>query len=261
MDISSPRITYVGGPTALIEVGGLRLLTDPTLDPGGTEYPTAAYTLVKSQSPALTVDAVGKIDAVLLSHDHHFDNLDHAGRALLSRAGRVLTTVVGAERLGGNSEGFAPWQSTEMAIPGGGTVVVTATLARHGPAEGDRGPCIGFVITPKDSSTGGLYVSGDTVWFEGVAEVARRFSVGTAVLFMGAARVAVAGPSHLTFTADEGVEAARAFGRATIVPLHFEGWAHFSEHRSDIERAFDQAGLGTRLSWLSPGVPKMFSWS
>jgi L-ascorbate metabolism protein UlaG (beta-lactamase superfamily) len=34
------RITYIGGPTALIEFGGLRLLTDPTFDPAGSTYPT-----------------------------------------------------------------------------------------------------------------------------------------------------------------------------------------------------------------------------
>src|SRR6478672_128131 len=93
MDIAPLRITYIGGPTALIEIGPLRLLTDPTFDPAGTEYPTPAYTLVKSQPPAVPAEAVGRIDAVLLSHDHHFDNLDHAGRAVLAGAGRVLTTA------------------------------------------------------------------------------------------------------------------------------------------------------------------------
>lgn len=47
------RITYVAGPTALVEFGGLRLVTDPTFDPAGTESPTPAYTLHKTQSPAV----------------------------------------------------------------------------------------------------------------------------------------------------------------------------------------------------------------
>src|SRR3954454_11609828 len=99
-----PRITYIGGPTALIEIGPLRLLTDPTFDPAGTQYPTPAYTLLKSQPPAVPVEALGRIDAILLSHDHHADNLDHAGRAVLAAAGRVLTTIAGAARLGGGAE-------------------------------------------------------------------------------------------------------------------------------------------------------------
>ena len=95
-----PRLTYIGGSTALIEWAGARLLTDPTLDPEGTEYPTPVYTLRKTIGPALPPEALLPLDAVLLSHDHHFDNLDHAGRRLLSRAGRVLTTAEGAARIG-----------------------------------------------------------------------------------------------------------------------------------------------------------------
>jgi L-ascorbate metabolism protein UlaG (beta-lactamase superfamily) len=145
------------------------------------------------------------------------------------------------------------WQSHELAGADGAQLIITATPARHGPPNGDRGPVIGFVLQQPGKS-GAVYVSGDTVWFEGVAEVARRFDVSVAILNMGAARVAAAGPSHLTFTAAEGVEVARACPAATIVPLHFEGWAHFSENRMDIDDAFEEAGLADRLLWLRPGV-------
>ena len=73
-------------------------------------------------------------------------------------------------------------------------------------------------------------------------------------MIMGAARVAAVGLWHLTFTAGEGVEAARALGGATIVPVHFEDWEHFSESRPEIDRAFADAGLGHRLRWLPRGV-------
>ena len=42
---------------------------------------------------------------------------------------------------------------------------------------------------------------------------------------------------------------------AAIVPLHFEGWAHFSEGRQEVERAFAAAGLTSRLRWPEPGEP------
>jgi L-ascorbate metabolism protein UlaG (beta-lactamase superfamily) len=50
-------------------------------------------------------------------------------------------------------------------------------------------------------------------------------------------------------TADEAVLAAREFANATVVPLHYEGWAHFSEGREQIEEAFRKAGLSHRLRW------------
>ena len=37
MSSSRLQLTYIGGPTALLELGGLRLLTDPTFDPAGSE--------------------------------------------------------------------------------------------------------------------------------------------------------------------------------------------------------------------------------
>ncbi len=247
------RMTYIGGPTALVEIGGLRLLTDPTFDPPGGEYRTTTYSLHKTMGPAVPLAELGRVDAVLLSHDHHFDNLDSSGRALLADVENVLTTEAGAKRLGGKTAGLAPWQSVTVPDRDGTPLRITATPARHGPANADRGPVVGFVLESPARPGGAVYLSGDTVWYEGVEEVARRFPVAVAALFMGAARVAAAGPWHLTFTGAEGVEAARAFGEARIVPLHHEGWAHFTESRSDIDRAFREAGLAHRLQWLAPG--------
>jgi L-ascorbate metabolism protein UlaG (beta-lactamase superfamily) len=251
-------VTYIGGPTALFKWDGLRLLTDPTFDPAGTDYPLNLYTLKKREGPALTIEKLGRIDAVLLSHDHHFDNLDRAGRAMLGGAGKVFTTAIGAERLGGQTIGLARWQSVEIAGRDGRTLRITGTPARHGPVGGDRGPVTGFVLNFTDAPDDCLYISGDTVWYEGLEEVARRFKITTAVLFMGAAVVPKVGPAHLTMTASEGVFAARVFGHARIVPLHCAGWAHLTESRTDVQQAFAAVGLQNRLCWLEPGVAKMF---
>ena len=47
MSATPLRVTYIGGPTAIIEIGGLRVLTDPAFDPAGSEYPTPVYVLRK----------------------------------------------------------------------------------------------------------------------------------------------------------------------------------------------------------------------
>ena len=254
MGSESVRLTYIGGPTALLEIGGLRLLLDPTFDPPGGEYPSGSATLRKLAGPAVAVADLGSIDCILLSHDHHFDNLDRAGREFLPKAKAVLTTTEGAGRLGGNSVGLSPWDITELPGPSGPAVRVMATPARHGPKGLERGAVIGFAVALVSSSHA-VYIAGDTVWYEGVAKVAERVNVRVAILNLGAARVPEVGPFHLTMTAEEAVEAARAFPEASIVPLHFEGWAHFSEGRPEIAKAFAQAGLTDRLCWPEPGKP------
>lgn len=171
----SLKITYIGGPTALLRVGELRLLTDPTFDRAGQEFQAPSYTLRKTAGPALSSDAIGRVDLVLPSHDHHFDNLDNSGRLFLQRAGTVLTTQAGAERLKGQAVGLVPWQHFNLADQAGRVLRVTATPARHGPEGYDRGPVIGFVLALADAPSEAIYVSGDTVWYAGVAEAANRF--------------------------------------------------------------------------------------
>ena len=73
-------------------------------------------------------------------------------------------------------------------------------------------------------------------------------------MFMGAARVREVGPAHLTLAAEEASAIADAFPDALIVPVHYEGWGHFSEGRPQIERAFADAGATSRVRWLEPGV-------
>src|ERR1700757_117217 len=121
-------ITLIGGPAVLIEIDGFRLLTDPTFDAPGS-YQLPHVKLEKLAGPAMGPEAIGEIDAVLLSHDQHSDNLDRSGKDFLGRAKRVLTTAAGAKRLGGRAEGFQPWASTELKGKNGGCLTINATPA------------------------------------------------------------------------------------------------------------------------------------
>jgi L-ascorbate metabolism protein UlaG (beta-lactamase superfamily) len=256
--MSEPALTmtYIGGPTVLIDVAGMRLLTDPTFDDAGSTYERGT-TLHKLTGPVLPASALGRIDAVLLSHHQHADNLDTAGEEVLKKATRVVTTEEGAAALGtasgGNAFGLAPWQSAEMEGPHGRTLRITATPARHGPPERASLAVTGFLL----NVFGGIYVSGDTVLYEGVQEVVERLHPRIAVLHLGAARVEVNGQltDPLTMTAEEAVAFARMASGTRIVPIHYEGWAHFTEGRDVIEQAFAAAGMSDRLIWLKAGEP------
>jgi len=85
-----------------------------------------------------------------------------------------------------------------------------------------------------------------------VAAVAHRFRPGIVLLFAGSAKTR--GPFHLTMDVNDAIETAHAFPDATIVPLHHDGWAHFTQDADDLEKSFTALGLGARLRRIAPGV-------
>ena len=257
MAASHLALTLIGGPTVLIELGGLRLLTDPTFDPPGL-YRETPVRFEKTSGPALSVEQVGALDAVLLSHDHHLDNLDSAGRMMLPSVGVSYTTLAGAARLGGNAVGMAPFETRTLAGLDGRQLFVTAAPARHGPVgiEPISGDVVGFLLgteAPGDA----LYVTGDTVWYKGTAEVARRFRPRVVVLFAGAAEPR--GRFHMTMGSNDALEAAHAFPEAAIVAVHNEGWVHFRESAAELADAFAKLGAGARLTPLERGQTVTFA--
>lgn len=250
-------VTLIGGPTLLIEVDGYRLLTDPTFD-GAGYYAAGAVQLEKLAGPALQPDEIGAVDAVLLSHDQHFDNLDHSGRAYLGKAAKTFTTEVGARRLGGNAVGLKPFETKSLLVDARSELFITGAPARHGPVgiEPISGEVVGFLLgleRPGDT----IYVTGDTVWYEGTAEVSRRYAPKLIVLFAGSAEPR--GPFHMTMDSNDAIETAHAFPDAAIVAVHTDGWAHFKESVADLAHAFLALGIAHRLSALEPGRPRSFN--
>lgn len=242
-------IRYLGGPTALIEFGGIRLLTDPTFDAPG-DYPIGQRKLVKTAGPALATAEVGHVDAVLLSHDQHPDNLDTAGRAYAAQAPLVLSTASAQERLGGPVRTLANWESYELADG----LRVTGVPAQHGPdgSEDLVGEVTGFVLEGEGLPT--VYISGDNASLGVVRQIADRCGpIDIAVLFAGGAQTPLLGEAFLTLSSTDAAKAARLLGARHVVPLHFEHWAHFTQGPDTIRPAFEQAGLADRLHQLKPG--------
>ena len=257
-------VTWLGSATLLIEVAGLRLLTDPVLDSAGTEWalnprlPQPSLRYRSLSGPALDADALGPLDAVLLSHDQHRDNFDLAGRRVAARATCILTTELGASRLAARglaqARGLAPGQHVELHGPCG-TVRITAMPAYHARA-GARwlaGPVIGFLIEALGRRH---YVSGDTVWFDGLREMARQRPIDTLFVHLGAARFGrglLRRCAHWSFTAEESARLSQVVQPRRIVPIHYEGWSHFTEGLAEIEIAYRQANMADRLVVLPRG--------
>ena len=246
-------ITYVGGPTAILTIDGVSFITDPTFDPAGGDYASGAVRLHKTRGPALAADELGRIDVALVSHDQHPDNLDTSGRELLKTVPHVLSTRAGAVRLGSGAIGLMPWQNWTVRSRRGTTLLVTATPARHGPVgiEAITGEVIGFVISGVESGLDLAYATGDTVWYEGTREVARRHRPRTVLVFAGGAQVR--GPFYLTMDTNDVIEAAAAFPEALIVPVHHDGWRHLTQSQEDLAKSFQALGMSDRLRLVTGG--------
>ncbi len=247
--MSDVRITHIGGPTVLIEVDGWRILSDPTFDPPGKTYKFGWGTSsVKTTGPSLTPDELGPVDVVLISHDNHGDNLDDAGRALLPSAGVVVTTSLAAGRLGTPARGLDAWQSTTVDVDGKPTLEITATPCRHGPplSRPIVGHVVGFALKWNGQEHGVLWISGDTVLYEGVKEVAERLDVDVAIVHLGEVQFPITGPIKYSMTAKDGVELVGAVRPRIAIPVHFEGWSHFHEGRAEVERGIAAAPVDVR---------------
>lgn len=237
-------IRLFGGPTVTFTLGGLIFITDPTFDAPG-EYPIGTRSLTKTAAAAGTPIDAGPVDVVLLSHDQHPDNLDAAGRDFCTTVPLVLCPTAAAERLGPPARALPTWTHIDLPRPDdAGDLRVTAVPAQHGPdgTEHLTGPVAGFVLHGDGLPT--VYVSGDNASLRVVKEIAARFpDVDVAILFGGAARTPLLGDANLTLDASEMVEATRILGASTVVPVHIDSWAHFTEGLADIRAAFTAAGL------------------
>ena len=260
------RITHIGGPTALIEVGGWRLLTDPTFDPAGGRYRFGWGTgSEKLGRPGDRGRGLGAIDAVLLTHDHHDDNLDKAGRELLPSPSVVVTTEPGAKRLGGGARGLAPGRRRGSRLTAKPPIEVTATPCRHGPplSRPIVGDVIGFALAWEGQEHGVLWISGDTVLYRACSR-SPTGSTSTRRCCTSAGCAFRHRPVALHDDRRGSGRALRPGAAATAIPIHYEGWKHFREGRERSSASLRQrrrtsaiacAGYrsASRSSWPSRG--------
>lgn len=194
-------ITHIGTATAILDIDGITFLTDPFFSPAGSEWLTleGVDPLKVHTDPALKLNQIPHIDAVLLSHENHPDNLDKLGRQLLD--GRhVMTTDDGAKNLAPRPSvlGFQDWHERKVRIAGK-EWTITATPCKHWPGH----ECVGFIVHTEDFGVSpdgrrnAIYFTGDTVHVPELAKMADKYHIAIALMNLGKATFAKINPEGL----------------------------------------------------------------
>ncbi|CAE6400676.1 unnamed protein product [Rhizoctonia solani] len=256
---SKVEMTFIGTATAILSIDGVNFITDPVFDPAGTSYDLGIVTLQSLKAPALGLDQLPAIDAVLLSHEDHQDNLDTSGRTLLD--GRiVITTPDGASKLQPRPavRAIHPWETLSLKIGGKG-FNITGTPCVHLPG----GETTGFIVqtpsfgTSPDGLPNAIYFSGDTIYIEELAQMRSKFHIVLGILNLGAVIApGPDGPLQITLDGKSAVKLIQDIGADIVVPMHFDSWKHFIEPSTESAKVFVEAGLKDKVVWLEPGVTK-----
>ena len=158
--MAAEQVTYVGHATVLLEVDGVRLLTDPVL---------RKRILHLQRTAPVETQNLRDLDAVLLSHVH-WDHLDLRSLRLLGREQSLIVPRGAGSLL--RRHGFSRVVEVEVGehvdVAG---VKVTATDAKHDGRRGPFGttaPALGYLVTGSSR----VYFAGDTDLFSGMAELA-----------------------------------------------------------------------------------------
>jgi L-ascorbate metabolism protein UlaG (beta-lactamase superfamily) len=237
---SADRIVFLGHATVLIELDGVRLLTDPLLR-GGVVH-------LRRQVPPVDLNVTAGLAAVLISHAHQ-DHLDLASLRLLGRDAHLLVPAGAGAWL--RRKRFT--SVTELSVgevANVGPLAVTAIEARHDGRRrpgGPRAQALGYLV----SGSRAIYFAGDTERFDGMSEqLPRRLDV--ALLPVGGWGPTV-GAGHMD--ALDAARAAQMLSPRLAIPVHWGTMLPIGIARRHRARLADPPHeFAQNVARLAPGV-------
>ncbi|HST66693.1 MAG TPA: MBL fold metallo-hydrolase [Mycobacteriales bacterium] len=253
----SDSLLFIGTATTLIRYAGFTVLTDPNfLHRGQRAYLGRGLWSKRRTEPALGIRELPPLDLVVLSHLHG-DHFDRVARQGLDHGVPIATTPHAGRRLA--KWGFTPrpletWQSTELTRDGT-TLRVTSLPGRHalGPARRILPPVMGSLLefTGPGRPPLRLYLSGDTLYYDGLREIRDRYSeVDLGVLHLGGTKIL-----GMTVTMDgrQGVDLLHLLRPDTAVGIHHDDYGVFRSPLSDFLAEARRRPPGTRVLELPRG--------
>ena len=222
---SGLRATWLGHSTVLIEIDGLRILTDPVWGPRAS--PSRLAGPKRFQPVPVALRALPPIDLVIVSHDH-YDHLDYPTIRELARHDVPFVTSLG---VGAHLEAFGVgaariveldwWES--HTLPGSG-VTVTAAPSQHFSGRGlkDRNATLWSSMVIR-SDKHAVFFSGDTGLTSEYATIRERLGPFDLVMLEVGAFHPAWGDIHLGPA--NALDAYELLGGGAFLPVH---WGTFS---------------------------------
>ncbi|MBT2274156.1 MBL fold metallo-hydrolase [Rhodococcus enclensis] len=260
--------TFIGNATCLIRFGGVTVLTDPNfLHRGERAYLGHGLSSKRLQEPAIQIENLPALDAIVLSHLHG-DHWDRRAQKRLDHSLPVITTEHAARALRRRgfeqAEGLSVWQSRTVSRLGS-WVRVTAVPGRHGPSWATAmrilPPVMGSVL--EFGSRSGpvelrMYLSGDTLVVDDLSEIPRRYpQIDAGVFHLGGTRLPFGSkfPWGVTVTMDgvQGARAAELILPDRVLAVHYDDYGVFASPLADFVEAMKASGLSDRFMHVARG--------
>lgn len=258
-DFGRGSIFFVGTATVILRYAGFTILTDPNFIHAG-DHVHLGYGLTAERltEPAIDIDALPPVDFCLLSH-YHGDHFDQVAEEKLDKSMLIVTTPHAEKEL--KARGFTAvlpletWDAARIS-KGAAAVRITAMPAKHGPPVVESllpevmGSMLEFESKVDDVSLR-LYITGDTVLIDELAEIPRRYpDIPLALFHLGGTRIM---GLLLTMDAEQGVEALRIINPREVIPIHYNDYEVFRSPLEDFARAVEADGLKDRIRYLAHG--------
>lgn len=233
--------TLIRNATAVLDVGGRRFLIDPMLDPAGAR-PAIPNTPSPRPNPLVDLPAgwekiVASPHALVVTH-LHMDHFDDTAAAWLDHELPLLCQPEDVDRL--RDRGFRDLRPVTPRETFG-DVTITRTAGHHGTGEIGRlmAPVSGFVFESRGEPT--VYVAGDTIWCDEVAETIATHRPDVIVVNASGARFLEGDP--IVMTTEDIARVHESAPETLIIVVHLEAINHCLETRAHYRETLPTLGV------------------
>jgi L-ascorbate metabolism protein UlaG (beta-lactamase superfamily) len=264
-DLAQGSLQFIGTATVLLRYAGFTILTDPNFLHRG-DHVHLGYGLKSRRltNPAMELENLPALDLVLLSHMHE-DHFDRLVERRLDRSVPIVTTRAAAAELRGKgfqaTHGLNRWESLTVT-KGDMRLRITAMPGTHAPGilSSFLPPVMGSMLEFQNGPTSTLYrvyISGDTLLYDDLKEIPRRYpDINLGLFHLGGTRVM---GLMVTMDANQGIGAIRLIRPRMAIPIHYNDYTVFNSKLEDFMKAVKNAGLENKVHYLHHGETYNFN--